>query len=350
MISGVGWVVRNGKSYITENISPLRDAENISSTFGNFYSGTFPPKMSSKSMIGYDKYGKLMILQIDGIPGVDGSGMNLFELSDFAVELGFYSGINLISVPNMVQNGTTVSLATETCLSTNLSSTGAPYYKCPGVHGGTYACVHSVPTPNPSPSPSSSSSHFSPHHTTQPTTSISASTSSPPNYSPSSSSSYTYPTHKPTHPHHPQTAPGSDSGKYPKPYSPNPSNNYNNNDDEKPIDDSTGLNGLTGNGTLYSTFQTLKTSANFYKETSEILFLLLIVSVVINIIIFAKLRKDSKFSKSLVLDGYGKINFIILFLFLFFCFFIFLFFYFFIFLFFCFFIFLFFCFSYNLNF
>lgn len=312
----MGWVVRNGKSYITENISPLRDAENISSTFGNFYSGTFPSKISSKSMIGYDKHGKLMILQIDGIPGIDGSGMNLFELSDFAVELGFYSGINLISVLNMVQNGTTVSLATETCLNTNLSSSGAQYYKCPGVHGGTYACVHSVPTLKPSPSPPSSSSRLPPHHTTQPTTFISASTSSsPPNHSPSSSSSYTYPTHTPTHPHHPQTVPGSDSGKYPKPYYPKPSNNNYDDDGEKPIisDSPTGLNGFNGNATLYSTFQMLKTSANFYKETSEILFLLLIVSVVINIIILAKLRKDNKISKSLVLDGYGKMNFITLF-------------------------------------
>ena len=306
----MGWVVRNGKSYITENISPLRDAENITSTFGAHYTGLFPSSISSKSMIGYDKNGKLMILQIDGVPSIENSGMNIFELADFAVELGFYSGINLISVVNMVQNCTTVSLNTENCLNLN-GTDGAQYYKCPGAHKGTYACIRSVLTPSKRPISTPSSSHNS----FQPTTSFSTS-SSQPNSSPSSAS-YKHPTRYPTRAHHPYREPGSDSGNYPKPSYSKPSNNYANNDDfengNKPDsnNDSTGLNGLNGNATLLSSYQTLKTSMNFYKESSEILFLLLVVSVVMNVVILAKTRKENKNNQSLVLDGYGKLFYFI---------------------------------------
>lgn len=310
----MGWVVRNGKSYITENISPLRDAENITSTFGTHYTGLFPSLISSKSMIGYDKNGKLMILQIDGVPSVENSGMTIFELADFAVELGFYSGINLISVLNMVQNGTTVSLNTENCINLN-GTDGAQYYKCPGVHAGTYACIRSILTPSKKPI----STPSSPHNSFQPTTSSSLPNSSP------SSTSYKHPTRYPTRAHHPYTEPGSDSGNYPKPYYSKPSNNYINNDDfengNKPDNNhnnNSGLHGLNGNATLLSSYQTLKTSMNFYKETSEILFLLLVVSVVMNIIILAKTRKENKNNQSLVLDGYGKVfNFIVCFLLIF---------------------------------
>ena len=122
LIPGQGWLVRNGKSYIEENLSKVGDNEDFTIPIKEIFHTVKTTDIAPRSVIGYDKDGKLLLLQIDGQfqhKGINpfpdssfnhGSGMTIFEISDFAVELGFFNAINLNVPVIMSQNKTIISV------------------------------------------------------------------------------------------------------------------------------------------------------------------------------------------------------------------------------------------------
>lgn len=88
LISGLGWLVRKGNSYISESLDDDQEDMSAQST-----GSKFPDVLSARTAIGHDIKGRLMILQVEGETLV--RGMNLYEFADFSSELGMYSAINL---------------------------------------------------------------------------------------------------------------------------------------------------------------------------------------------------------------------------------------------------------------
>jgi hypothetical protein len=93
LISGLGWLVRNGRSYVSESLQSAAaggDGEDMSAQSNG---PAFASILSARTAIGYDSEGRLMLLQVEGESFV--RGMSLYEFADFLVELGFESAINL---------------------------------------------------------------------------------------------------------------------------------------------------------------------------------------------------------------------------------------------------------------
>jgi hypothetical protein len=93
LISGLGWLVRNGRSYVSESLRSAAaggDGEDMSAQSNG---PAFASILSARTAIGYDAEGRLMLLQVEGESFV--RGMSLYEFADFLVELGFESAINL---------------------------------------------------------------------------------------------------------------------------------------------------------------------------------------------------------------------------------------------------------------
>lgn len=89
LISGLIWLVKNQKNYVIE--SSKYEDEKIQQT-GSF--SLFLNIRASRTSIGHDKEGNLLLLQMDG-DGNQNKGLNLIEFSNFMIELGFINGINL---------------------------------------------------------------------------------------------------------------------------------------------------------------------------------------------------------------------------------------------------------------
>ena len=346
MIPGQGWLVRNGKSYIEENLSKNGDNEDVSFSQNEIFRKVETTEIAPRSVIGYDKNGKLLLLQIDGQiqkKGINpfpdsslnhGSGMTLFEISDFAVELGFYNAIN-INVPIMMsQNKTVISLKTDICDYNNDNDDidinnidneiGNNHFRCSNFQSSDlFTCFHNVqmatvsPSSSPSSLPSSSPSFLpssSPSTLTseQPTLhSTSLSPSSEPNSFPNkhlkspSHSSLPHSLPLPSTPAHFPT-------QYPyPPWLSNPNNNNNDNNNGDNNDDNNNYyspnnnndernsnnvindhsNNDNNNSTLGSSLLVLNSSIEFYKITSVVLLFLLVVSVLFNFYNIIKLRK-----------------------------------------------------------
>ena len=66
LIPGQGWLVRNGKSYIEENLSKIGDNEDFTISIKETLHTVKTTDIAPRSVIGYDKDGKLLLLQIDG--------------------------------------------------------------------------------------------------------------------------------------------------------------------------------------------------------------------------------------------------------------------------------------------
>ena len=90
LVSGILWLVRNGEEYLDDSMSADGDAEDLSMQD----TGTqFSTVKSARTIIGHDKAGRLMLLQIEGQTWVRGSNLN--EVTKFAIDLGFHNAINL---------------------------------------------------------------------------------------------------------------------------------------------------------------------------------------------------------------------------------------------------------------
>lgn len=89
LISGLIWLVKDKKNFVLES-SKIED-EKIQQT-GSF--SLFLNIRASRTSIGHDKDGNLLLLQMDGDGNAD-KGLTLYEFSDFMIEIGFINGINL---------------------------------------------------------------------------------------------------------------------------------------------------------------------------------------------------------------------------------------------------------------
>ena len=69
LISGLGWLVRNGKSYVRESFSTTGgDNEDMSmQSTGN----TFVTVQSARTALGHDREGNLLLLQVEGRHGFE---------------------------------------------------------------------------------------------------------------------------------------------------------------------------------------------------------------------------------------------------------------------------------------
>jgi hypothetical protein len=142
LISGLGWLVRGGRSYIDESLSTLEDAENMSVQSNG--AAVFKTLKSARTAIGHDAEGNLMLLQVEGESFV--RGMDLNEFADFAVELGFVSAVNLDGggSATMTQNHSLISEPSWTCEDPPYKN--HRYYHCEK-RVSSITCIHAMAPP-----------------------------------------------------------------------------------------------------------------------------------------------------------------------------------------------------------
>jgi len=79
LISGVVWLVRNG----TNNVKAAIETE-YDGVQGDFDLAGFANVTSARTAIGYDTYGRLVLVEVDG--KTKERGINLFDFADFLIE------------------------------------------------------------------------------------------------------------------------------------------------------------------------------------------------------------------------------------------------------------------------
>merc|ERR1719331_2336559 len=90
MVSGVVWLVRNGKNNVDKG---WKEANITVQTSGDKYA----TNLASRTAVGVDKDGKLIILQVDGSLAVGSMkrGLNMFQLADLLIDNGAVQAINM---------------------------------------------------------------------------------------------------------------------------------------------------------------------------------------------------------------------------------------------------------------
>uniref|UniRef100_A0A8C4QDR4 N-acetylglucosamine-1-phosphodiester alpha-N-acetylglucosaminidase n=1 Tax=Eptatretus burgeri TaxID=7764 RepID=A0A8C4QDR4_EPTBU len=114
-VAGVGWLVRNGKIYISESKEQECSDTQETGTIDRFINA-----LSARTVVGHDSHGRLIIVHIEG--HTDHRGMNLWELADFLVRQGVINAINLDGggSATFVVNGTLVSYPSDACPHENM--------------------------------------------------------------------------------------------------------------------------------------------------------------------------------------------------------------------------------------
>ena len=331
LIPGQGWLIRNGKNYIEENMSEKGDNEDFSIPKNSLIIHTVKTTdLAPRTVIGHDKNGNLLLLQIDGQikknginPFPDstfnhGFGMTIFEVTDFALELGFYNAINLNTEIVFSVNKTIISQPSEICeinqndfndynnddqnnnFDDNFTKIpGNNHFRCSNFNpSDLVACVHVrsdrvflSPTQTPTSTPS-----------TSPTSLPSSLPLSPPSLQPTVIPSfYRPPVRMPTNP--PKNGKNRNNNDDYYNNDDNNNDNYNdntisNNNDDKNNNNNNNTNhnsktNENNNGTFLGlNFSSLDSSLQFYKLSSFVLLFLLFFSVGLNISSFYKLRKQ----------------------------------------------------------
>ena len=136
LISGILWLVRDGKNYLKESLKE-EDTEAFQNT-GN----SFATVQSARTAIGHDKHGKLIILQIEGETWE--WGIDLDEMADLLIELGAVNAINLDGggSATMTLNHTLVSDPSWLCDTKNPKS----LFRCEKPVT-TISCIHAAAPP-----------------------------------------------------------------------------------------------------------------------------------------------------------------------------------------------------------
>ncbi|XP_071955884.1 N-acetylglucosamine-1-phosphodiester alpha-N-acetylglucosaminidase-like [Antedon mediterranea] len=107
LISGIGWLLRNGTVYLEESKRIECDSEwSAKEIFGS---------KSGRTVIGSDVDGRVVIVQVDGKTHV--SGVTLKEMANFLIELGLVNAINIDGggSSTCVINGTVVNNPPDKC-------------------------------------------------------------------------------------------------------------------------------------------------------------------------------------------------------------------------------------------
>lgn len=110
LVGGVIWIIRDGKEYISESINiECQDTEETGTL------QRFATVMSSRTAVGHDKDGRVLIMQADG--KTDENGLTLYEFAQVLLDYGFVNAINLDGggSSTYVINGTLVNYPTDQC-------------------------------------------------------------------------------------------------------------------------------------------------------------------------------------------------------------------------------------------
>ncbi|XP_060679672.1 N-acetylglucosamine-1-phosphodiester alpha-N-acetylglucosaminidase isoform X1 [Hemiscyllium ocellatum] len=129
LVTGVIWLLRNGTIYINESKSAECSETQETGSFERFVN-----VVSARTSIGHDKYGRLVLLQIDG--QTDLRGLSLWEVARFLKDHGVINAINLDGggSATLVLNGSLANYPSDHCSSD-------PMWRCPRAVS-TVMCVH----------------------------------------------------------------------------------------------------------------------------------------------------------------------------------------------------------------
>ncbi|XP_078072061.1 N-acetylglucosamine-1-phosphodiester alpha-N-acetylglucosaminidase isoform X2 [Mustelus asterias] len=129
LVSGVIWLLRNGTIYINESQSAECSKTQETGSFERFVN-----VVSARTAIGHDKYGRLVLLHIDG--QTDIRGLSLWEVAEFLKDHGVINAINLDGggSATLALNGSLASYPSDHCSSD-------PMWRCPRAVS-TVVCVH----------------------------------------------------------------------------------------------------------------------------------------------------------------------------------------------------------------
>jgi len=110
LVSGVGWLIRDGRIYTNESKKAECADTEETGTIDRFFN-----VVSARSAIGHDKEGRVFIVTIDG--KTDKEGVNLEELAQILKEHGAVNAINLDGggSATFVVNGTVVNYPSDAC-------------------------------------------------------------------------------------------------------------------------------------------------------------------------------------------------------------------------------------------
>jgi hypothetical protein len=115
LISGQGWLVRNGKSFLDEALK-VEDFTLQRSGSGHYFAGLKAPRLA----IGHDIDGKLLLVAIDGDEKF-GEGVDLWEFASILLRFGVWNAINLDGGGSVsfAVNGIVANVPSDACESTN---------------------------------------------------------------------------------------------------------------------------------------------------------------------------------------------------------------------------------------
>lgn len=110
LVSGVGWLVRDGEIYVNESKKAECADTEETGTIDRFFN-----VISARTAIGHDKYGRIVLAQIDGKTDVD--GVNLLEFAKLLKKHGVVNAINLDGggSSTFVVNGTLSNYPSDMC-------------------------------------------------------------------------------------------------------------------------------------------------------------------------------------------------------------------------------------------
>ncbi|XP_074510538.1 N-acetylglucosamine-1-phosphodiester alpha-N-acetylglucosaminidase-like [Sebastes fasciatus] len=111
LVSGVGWLIRNGEIYIDQSLKAECDKTQETGNIRNFVD-----VVSARTAVGHDAEGKLILFQIDGQTKV--RGMNLWELAESLKSYGVINAINLDGggSSTYVADGSLASYPSDHCI------------------------------------------------------------------------------------------------------------------------------------------------------------------------------------------------------------------------------------------
>ncbi|XP_058142506.1 N-acetylglucosamine-1-phosphodiester alpha-N-acetylglucosaminidase [Dasypus novemcinctus] len=128
LLSGVGWLIRNGSIYINESQAIECEETQETGTFSKFVN-----VISARTAVGHDRQGQLVLFHVDG--QTEQRGINLWEMAEFLLKQDVVNAINLDGggSATFVLNGTLASYPSDHCQDS--------MWRCPR-HVSTVVCVH----------------------------------------------------------------------------------------------------------------------------------------------------------------------------------------------------------------
>lgn len=129
LVSGVVWLLRNGTVYVNESQTAEVSGAQKTGSFEYFVN-----VVSARTVVGHDKYGRLILFHVDGQTG--DRGLSLWEVATFLKSHGVINAINLDGggSATVILNGTLASYPSDHCSSD-------PMWRCPRAVS-TIVCVH----------------------------------------------------------------------------------------------------------------------------------------------------------------------------------------------------------------